>query len=147
VDVLTIPEAARATGSSPREIRRRIERGLIRASWRGGVRVVERRELDSSLAALDAVGGTPAAGPIVVRELLERVERQAVELAQLRKMLEEAEARHQQDRRRLEAGLREARAARRHESDDQGAGGESGGAGGGMRESLAPLFGRGGPSA
>jgi hypothetical protein len=85
MDAYTIPEAARAAGLSPREVRVRIEEGDLRAFIRAGRRMVERSELDRLMErrppaqpALRAMP-PPAADPRVVEDLTERLEEQAVE--------------------------------------------------------------------
>ena len=136
MEVLTIPQAARHTGLSEAEVRQRIECGHLRATRRAGVRVIEAAELE--LRPTDPASGDESGRETIrsVQELLARIERQAVEVAELKKQLAEEQERHAHERRRLEAALRLARAAgRRGRPEDP-----DGGVPRGMRESLTPLF-------
>jgi hypothetical protein len=152
VEVYTIPEAAKVTGRTPRAIRLQIEEGSLEAVDRGGVRVIARSALESA----GLVGGRPRMVPepagaewpapveLTVRELLERVERQAIELAELMTERDEAEARHEAERRRLEVALVEARqeveAQRDRISELEGRSMPTAVRHPVMRDSLAPLF-------
>jgi excisionase family DNA binding protein len=109
---LTIAEAAELTGLSRKAMARRVERGSIRSVLRSGRRLIPRSELVR--VGLLPAGGTNAADDVVeavvsqsfavsenpdrersllevlVRELLDRVQRQAGELAQYRAVTAEA---------------------------------------------------------
>jgi excisionase family DNA binding protein len=111
---LTITEAAELTGLSRKAIARRVERGSIRSVLRSGKRSIPRSELlrvgllppegykrvdQLTEAALTQPGAGPDTGvgeqsllEALVRELLDRVQRQAGELAQYRALTAEAES-------------------------------------------------------
>ena len=113
----TIAETAELTGLTRKAVTRRVERGSLRSVVRGGRRLIPRSELmraglippevDSTNRAAPTPGlpspqGTPAPDPLspfgdqalaaLVRELLERLERQASELAQFRAITAQAES-------------------------------------------------------
>jgi excisionase family DNA binding protein len=111
---LTISEAAELTGLSRKAMARRVERGSIRSVLRSGRRLIPRSELirvgllppegykgvdrlaDSvlsrSVAVSEEIGGEQSLLEVLVRELLDRVQRQAGELAQQRALTAEAES-------------------------------------------------------
>jgi ATP phosphoribosyltransferase regulatory subunit HisZ len=145
VDVYTIPEAAKLTGRTPRAIRLQIEDGALEAFEREGVRMVE----CSALERAGLFGGRPRVIPgderpapveLTVRELLERVERQAIELAER----DEVEGRREDERRRLETALigarQEIERQRERIAELEGRGMRTSVRHPVMRESLAPLF-------
>lgn len=117
METLTIAEAADATGRSKKAIRNRVDRGQLRAVLRDGVRRIPRSEVDR-LCLVEADGEAAIrqeAGPGQGRgasgwsELLERLERQAGELAELRTLTREAES-LRDERELLQAALHETRA-------------------------------------
>jgi hypothetical protein len=110
---LTISEAADVTGLSRKAMARRVERGSIRSVLRSGRRLIPRSELvrvgllppeeqsgvdltNSMLSeprtALEDAGGEQSLLEVLVRELLDRVQRQAGELAQYKALTAEAES-------------------------------------------------------
>ena len=112
----TIAEAAELTGLSRKAIARRVERGSLRSVVRNGRRRVPRSELVRAGLLPDADDGTPGTDPgalllprpapgglevggrqedvlaALVRELLDRLERQAAETAELRAITVQAES-------------------------------------------------------
>src|SRR4051794_29443280 len=62
MEAYTIPDAARVTGLSPREIRVRIEAGRLRATWRGGRRMLDRDELERAAMLADDGSSAQAGG-------------------------------------------------------------------------------------
>jgi excisionase family DNA binding protein len=113
----TIAEAAAATGLSRKAVARRVERGSLRSVVRGGRRLIPRSELtraglmppegDAVDRAVSAPGlpspqGAPLPDPLsplgdqalaaLLRELLERLEHQAGEIAQFRAITAQAES-------------------------------------------------------
>jgi len=117
VETLTIAEAADATGLTKKAIRNRVDRGQLRAVLRDGVRRIPRSELDRTRLS-EAGGGAairqeaaPGQGQEASgwSELLERLERQAGELAELRTLTREAES-LRDERLQLQAALHERRA-------------------------------------
>jgi chromosome segregation ATPase len=114
MDAYTIPEAARAAGLSPREVRVRIEEGDLRAFIRAGRRMVEQSELERlvelSMPATPTLRAAPppAASPRVVEDLVARLEEQALELARVRRTAAETRARDAAEIRRLEQELDDA---------------------------------------
>jgi excisionase family DNA binding protein len=116
VRTFTIAEAAELTGLSRKAVARRVERGSLRSVVRNGRRRIPRSELvragllpDGDEAAPEGGPGTlllPRPGPgglepaggqedvlaTLVRELLDRLERQSAEMAQLRALTVEAES-------------------------------------------------------
>jgi hypothetical protein len=97
MDAYTIPEAARAAGLTPREVRLRIEEGDLRAFIRAGRRMVERSELDRVLE-----GSRPL-------EVPDQREEDALELARIKRTAAQTRARDAAEVRRLEQELAEAR--------------------------------------
>jgi excisionase family DNA binding protein len=111
---LTITEAAELTGLSRKAIARRVERGSIRSVLRSGKRLIPRNELirvgllppegysgveqltdaalSQSVGGPDTAGGEQSLLEALVRELLDRVQRQAGELAQYKALTAEAES-------------------------------------------------------
>ena len=115
MDAYTIPEAARAAGLSPREVRMRIEEGDLRAFIRAGRRMVDRSELERLMEkqmppqpALRAAP-PPAASPRVVEDLVARLEEQALELARVKRTAAETRARDAAEVRKLQQDLGDAR--------------------------------------
>ena len=113
----TIAEAAELTGLSRKAVTRRVERGSLRSVVRGGRRLIPRSELVRAnlippdvepparlapTAGLPSPQGTPSDDPLspfgdqalagLLRELLERLERQAGEIAQYRAITAQAES-------------------------------------------------------
>jgi len=119
MDTFTFAEAAEVTGLTKKALRNRVYRGQLQSVLREGVRRIPRSELEREdlLGEGEAPGATETAEvpletdrePDVVSELLERLERQAAELGELRLLTREAES-LQADRGRLEGALHEARA-------------------------------------
>lgn len=111
---LTISEAAELTSLSRKAMARRVERGSIRSVLRSGRRLIPRSELirvgllppggfsgadlstdaglSRSMAVADEAGNEQSLLEVLVRELLDRVQRQAGELAQHRALTAEAES-------------------------------------------------------
>jgi chromosome segregation ATPase len=115
MDAYTIPEAARAAGLSPREVRMRIEEGDLRAFIRAGRRMVDRAELERVFErpappqpALRAMPPPPAS-PRVVEDVVARLEEQALEVARVKRTASETRARDAAEVRRLEEELADAR--------------------------------------
>jgi succinate dehydrogenase/fumarate reductase flavoprotein subunit len=96
VDAYTIPQAARAAGLSPREVRLRIEEGDVRAFVRAGRRMVERAELERLVERqepeLPALAPVP--DPAEVRRLEQELAEARRELRRARERIEELEAAH-----------------------------------------------------
>jgi hypothetical protein len=124
METLTIVEAAEASGISKKAMRNRVDRGQIRSVLRDGVRRIPRSELERAglsagvpfeAASLpqDDPGSPPAeAGATEAwKEVLERLERQAGELAELRVLTRRAES-LREERDRLEAAVHRERAER-----------------------------------
>jgi hypothetical protein len=104
----TISQAAQLAGVSPKLIRSRVDRGTLPAVMRDGVRRIPMTELvraglvspDASPAGAAARGaqgqqprqGSPGESAQVVGELLDRLERQAGELAELRLLTRQADS-------------------------------------------------------
>jgi chromosome segregation ATPase len=115
MDAYTIPEAARAVGLSPREVRMRIEEGDLGAFIRAGRRMVDRNELERLFdrpappqPALTAAP-PPAPSPRVVEDLVARLEEQALELARVKRTAAETRARDAAEVRKLQQDLGDAR--------------------------------------
>jgi hypothetical protein len=111
---LTISEAAELTSLSRKAMARRVERGSVRSVLRSGKRLIPRSELfrvgllpregysgvdritdavfSPSEDVADEVGSERSLLEVLVRELLDRVQRQAAELAQYRALTAEAES-------------------------------------------------------
>jgi chromosome segregation ATPase len=117
MDAYTIPEAARAAGLTPREVRVRIEEGDLRAVIRAGRRMVERAEIERlaerpTLTAPELrAAPAPAAPTRAVEDLVARLEEQTLELARVKRTAAETRARDAAEVRRLEQDLGEARRA------------------------------------
>lgn len=116
METLTISEAAERCGLSHKAIRNRVDRGQLRASLRNGTRRIPASELErvGLIGPADeaAKGQEPQRGSLggnALGELLDRLERQAGELAELRLLSREADS-LRADRERLEAFGHEQRA-------------------------------------
>lgn len=120
METFTIAEAAEAVGISKKAMRNRVDRGQVRATLRDGVRRIPRAELvrvGLIGAAKEAVQRHPsneaasreATDLLAVRELLDRLERQAGEITSLRALTVEADS-LRQEREALRDDLFEARA-------------------------------------
>jgi septal ring factor EnvC (AmiA/AmiB activator) len=115
MDAYTIPEAARAAGLSPREVRMRIEEGDVRAIIRAGRRMVERSELERLVERQPQAppplraAPPPMPSPHVVEDLVARLEEQALELARVKRTAAETRARDASAVRKLEQELGDAR--------------------------------------
>lgn len=108
----TIKEAAELTGLSQKAIARRVERGSLRSLVRGGRRMIPRAELiraelvpaegdrgESDFEPMELLPDRDSALPVdesafapLVRELLNRLERQAGEIAHYRALTAQAES-------------------------------------------------------
>jgi predicted nuclease with TOPRIM domain len=118
METFTFAEAAEVTGISKKALRNRVYRGHLQAVLRDGVRRIPRSELEraglltspsnasdvSSEVPLETAGETG-----MLNELLNRLERQAGELAELRLITREAES-LKTERAQFEAALHETRA-------------------------------------
>jgi excisionase family DNA binding protein len=80
METYTTAEAARLTGTTVRALRKRIERGTLRAARGGGGWRIPRSELERAGLHIAA----PAAAAELVAELAETIRRQERELAALR---------------------------------------------------------------
>lgn len=121
---LTIRQASEESGLSAKAIARRVERGTLQAVLRDGVRRIPRSELvDAGLVGVEGggetVGGLGAIQPqgttegVVLVDLLDRLERQASELGEMRALQKANAVVTEQDRDRagqLEAENHELRA-------------------------------------
>lgn len=117
----TFAEAAEATGLTKKALRNRVYRGQIQAVLNDGVRRIPRSELEREglLTSDGETGERHEIAPEIAHELsqetglmsnlLERLERQAGELAELRLLTREADS-LKADRDHLEAALHETRA-------------------------------------
>ena len=94
---MSIGEAARITGLPKEVIRSRVERGELRAIRRGGLRRISVDEL-AECGLLELGGGSASDSA----ELLDRLERQAEEIARLRFELAIAQRQAEAERRRRE---------------------------------------------
>jgi DNA-binding transcriptional MerR regulator len=110
VDAYTIPEAARAAGLTPREVRVRIEEGDLRAFIRAGRRMVAHSEIER-LTERSSPPPTPAAPTRAAEDLVARLEEQALELARVKRTAAETRARDAAEVRSLEQDLGEVRRA------------------------------------
>jgi DNA-binding transcriptional MerR regulator len=110
MDAYTIPEAARAAGLTPREVRMRIEEGDLRAFIRAGRRMVAHSEIER-LSERTSPPPTPAAPNPPIDDLVARLEEQALELARVKRTAAETRARDAAEVRSLEQDLGEARRA------------------------------------
>jgi helix-turn-helix protein len=131
----TIAEASELTGLSRKALARRVERGSLRSVVRNGRRLIPRSELvraglvveereergtERGTTDLPAVtGDSETALVLLIRDLMERVERQANELAQFRALTVQAESL------RAERELAEVRARLAH-LENRPAGGDRG---------------------
>jgi Helix-turn-helix domain len=104
----TIAEASELTGLSRKALARRVERGSLRSVVRNGRRLIPRSELvraglvveereergtERGTTDLPAVtGDSESSLVLLIRDLMERVERQANELAQFRALTVQAES-------------------------------------------------------
>ncbi len=113
----TFAQAEQLTGTTRKALRNRVYRGQLESVLRGGVRRIPRSELErvGLLGSDDETGelsemshGAPRETPMM-DELLDRLERQAAELGELRALTREADS-LRADRERLEASLYEAHA-------------------------------------
>jgi len=124
METLTFAEAAKTTGLTKKALRNRVYRGQLQSVLRDRVRRIPRSELEREGLIPGNGEGTETPKTFqetpdvpaetdresdVVSELLERLERQAAELGELRLLTREAES-LQVDRGRLEGALHEARA-------------------------------------
>jgi chromosome segregation ATPase len=109
VDAYTIPEAARAAGLSPREVRMRIEEGDLRAFIRAGRRMVDRSELERVFHRPAPAEPAASPRPQVVEDVVGRLEEQALELARVKRTAAENRARDAAEVRKLEQELGDAR--------------------------------------
>jgi chromosome segregation ATPase len=107
MDAYTIPEAARAVGLSPREVRMRIEEGDLHAFSRAGRRMVDRNELERLFERPAA--SPPAALAPAGEDLVARLEEQALELARVKRTAAETRARDAAEVRKLQQDLGDAR--------------------------------------
>ncbi len=116
METYTINEAAKLIGLTEKSVRNRVDRGQLRVVKRDGLRRIPRSELKRAgliRAEADASKAVEPAserpqGPALVDQLLDRLERQASELGELRALTSQAES-LQDQRARLEAALEEAR--------------------------------------
>jgi len=125
VRTFTIAEAAERTGLTRKALRNRVDRGQLRVVKRDGLRHIPEAELERVGLERGNPGGSsgeakeaaerqvPASGQpheaTLTADLLERLERQAAELGELRVLTREAES-LRQEREQLEGALHEARA-------------------------------------
>lgn len=116
VETYTFAEAEKLTGLTRKALRNRVYRGKLQAVLRDGVRRIPHSELDRAglLQARFEIDGAPGEGTsrsgdisreaAIVSEMLERLERQAGELAEMRLLTRQAESLGH-DRERLIADL------------------------------------------
>lgn len=112
METYTIAEAAELTGLTKKAVRNRVDRGQLRSVLRDGMRRIPRSELDRAGLTDEAAlrHEAPEAASVasdtttVIRELVDRLERQASEIAQLRVLTVQAES-LDQERDRLEQAL------------------------------------------
>lgn len=89
-ETVTIAQAAELTGISATALRRRVERGTLASVSRGGRRLILVAALRSA-GLLDTDAEIPGAEPtpaLTVDDVLDRLERQAEEIGQLRATVE-----------------------------------------------------------
>jgi excisionase family DNA binding protein len=128
VEIYTISEAAELTGLSVKAIRNRVDRGQLRAVKRDGIRRIPRSELrraglvpdagepqgelPPTAGAAEGPSGedSPEARTSVVGTLLERLERQASEIGELRSLTSQADT-QRDEREELANLIRETREA------------------------------------
>ncbi|MDQ4019682.1 MAG: helix-turn-helix domain-containing protein, partial [Actinomycetota bacterium] len=130
----TIAEASELTRLSRKALARRVERGSLRSVVRNGRRLIPRSELVRAGLVVEegeergtergtdlpaVTGDSETALVLLIRDLMERVERQANELAQFRALTVQAESL------RAERELAELRARLAH-LENRPAGGERG---------------------
>ena len=116
METYTISEAAELTGLTDKSVRNRVDRGQLRVVKRDGLRRIPRSELKRAglirAEAESSKGVEPAPEPLgspaLVGQLLDRLERQASQLGELRALTSQAES-LQDQRARLEAALENAR--------------------------------------
>jgi excisionase family DNA binding protein len=99
METYTTADAARLTGSSVRALRKRIERGSLRAVKRDDGWRIPRSELERAGLRI----GAPAETSDIVRELTETIRRQERELVALRALPERVESARQDHDREVEA--------------------------------------------
>lgn len=117
METYTFAEAEKLTGLSRKALRNRVYRGKLQAVLRDGVRRIPRSELDRAgllqarfeLDGAQGGEGLPGSGGIsreteIFTEMLQRLERQAGELAEMRLLTRQAES-LEHDRDRLVADL------------------------------------------
>jgi len=115
METYTITEAAELTGLTDKSVRNRVDRGQLRVVKRDGLRRIPRSELKrAGLIRAEAEesngvkpGSEPFAGPALVGQLLDRLERQASQLGEMRALTSQAESLKDQ-RARLETALENA---------------------------------------
>lgn len=113
VETYTIAEAARLCGIGPEALRKRLDRGTIQSLKRDGVRRIPRSELERAGLRI----GPPAEASDITRELIEKIDVQATELARLRALPERVETYRLQAEAEHEARqAAEARAQAEHEA-------------------------------
>lgn len=131
----TIAEASELTGLSRKALARRVERGSLRSVVRNGRRLIPRSELVRAGLVMDdgedrgtergtadlapLTGESETALVLLIRDLMERVERQANELAQFRALTVQAES-LRADRDLAELRARLARLENRPVGSDRG---------------------------
>ena len=116
METYTISEAAELTGLTDKSVRNRVDRGQLRVVKRDGLRRIPRSELKRAgliRSEPEAPTGVEPASeqlgdPALVSQLLDRLERQASQLGELRALTSQAES-LQDQRARLEAALESAR--------------------------------------
>jgi hypothetical protein len=121
VETYSISEAAEATNLTKKAMRNRVDRGQLRFVLRDGVRRIPRSELERAGLNVSRDRGSPEAAerqgaapgqptpPDAMAEVLDRLERQAGELAELRVLTREADS-LREERARLEVAVHESRA-------------------------------------
>ena len=117
METYTISEAAELTGLTDKSVRNRVDRGQLRVVKRDGLRRIPRSELKRAgliRSEPEAPNGVepasePLGSPALVSQLLDRLERQASQLGELRALTSQAES-LQDQRARLEAALENAHA-------------------------------------
>lgn len=158
MDALTLEEAARVSGRSPRDLRLTIEAGRLPASKRGGRWMVDPVDLEQLVLPDEApppgprlVAAPPPtdAEPHPLDELLARLEARAVEVAGLREEREQIDRRAEEKVERLERELSATRmeleVARRRIEELEGTEPGPPARRPGMRDALNPLFERSRP--
>jgi excisionase family DNA binding protein len=96
METLTIAEAAERTGTSPKAIARRIERGTLQAIVRDGKRRLPLTELEKlprgTTETAPAGQGNHGAAPPDIAPLIQRLEQLAAENMRLRLLTEQTES-------------------------------------------------------